>query len=138
MLARRSRLWPVVLLMCLPLLLAMGFGQGSDPTRIPEPKQDARVSLVDQVGNRVELTSFSLGGQSFLVGQLGKGKLAIPFEKIKSLEVNNLGGKLEGQVSLIDGTTVKLNLEPKLAATGRTVYGNYAVTLGEVTRIDFR
>lgn len=132
---RSATLWLV--LASLPLLLAMG-GGSEGPVRIPELNQDFKVVLVDQQGVTTALTSFALNGSSFVMGQVGKAKVAIPLEKVKSLELSYTEGKLmDCRVLLADGKTVRLKLKPTLAATGKTSYGNFSINLREVSKITF-
>ncbi len=126
-----------VLLLC-PLLLAMGFNDGSGPTRIPEPQADYQVVLVDQQGTRVDLTQFAIDGQSFIMGTVGKGQVAVPFEKVQALELANKEGQLTAKVVLKQGEPVHLAMTADLKATGKTSYGNFRISLGEVSRVEFK
>ena len=135
--ARKTWL-PLLLLLCTPGLMAMGFGDGQAPTRIPEPQANYRVLLVDQEGGRVELTEFSVDGQTFMMGGLGQGQAAVPMDKIKAVEIANQGGKLKARIILTQGEPVELVLDGNLKATGRTSFGNYRIPLAEVRRVEVR
>lgn len=132
------RLPAVLLTLLCPLLLAMGLSDGAGPTRIPEPQADFRVLLVDQQGTRVELSQFAIDGQSFVLGTVGQGQVAVPFEKVQALELNNQGGQLKARVTLKQGEPVSMNVTADLKATGKTDYGNFRIPLGEVSRVEFK
>lgn len=135
--ARRFVLGCCLVLLVCPLLMAMGFGGGEGPTSVPEPEQNWRVRLTDVSGQSVELTEFSLDAQTFVLGKMGEGQVAVPFAKVKSLELAQLDGKLTAQVALDDGQSVKLAMRPKLPAYGKTRFGNFKIDLGEVNRVEF-
>jgi hypothetical protein len=126
-----------ILLLC-PLLMAMGLSDGSGPTRIPEPQADYKVVLVDQQGIRVELSQFAIDGQSFVLGTVGQGQVAIPFEKVQTLELVNQQGQLQAKVTLKQGDPVSMTVTAAIKATGKTSYGNFRIPLGEVGRVEFK
>jgi hypothetical protein len=133
-----TRLALVALLALCPLLLAMGLNDGSGPTRIPEPQADYQVLLVDQQGTRVELGQFAIDGQSFVLGSLGQGQVAVPFEKVQLLELAQREGRLQAKVILKQGEPVRMTVSASLKATGKTSYGNFRIPLGEVARVEFK
>jgi len=117
------------------LLMAMGIGESEGPVRIPEPQTNYKVLLTDQEGNRVELTHFSIEGQSFVLGKIGKGEAAVPLDQVKDVEFSNQGDMLKAKLILAKGGPVELKVKPSLVATGKTTFGNYRIPLKEVTRI---
>ncbi len=133
-----SRLVLALLLLLCPWLMGMGLGDGEGPTRIPEPQSDYRVLLIDQQGTRVDLTQFAIDGQAFVLGGVGKGQAAVPFDKVSSLELANQGGDLKAKVVLNQGPAVDMTVSAGLKATGKTSYGNFRIPLGEVSRVEFK
>lgn len=134
----RKHLLPLLLLLLCPLLLAMGLGDSNAPTRIPEPQSNFRGLVVDQDGTRVELTQLAIDGQTFVLGGLGQGQAAIPFDKVRTVELANQGGALKAKISLDQGAPVELSLDGLLKLTGRTSFGNYRIPLAEVRSIEIR
>ncbi|MFH1059022.1 MAG: hypothetical protein V1797_10160 [Pseudomonadota bacterium] len=136
----RMRLLPLPLLLLLlcPLVMAMGFGDSNAPTRIPEPQANYRGLVVDQEGTRVDLTQVAVDGQTFVLGSLGQGQAAIPFDKVKTVELANQGGVLKGKVSLKEGAPVELVMDGLLKLTGRTSFGNFRIPLAEVRSIEIQ
>jgi hypothetical protein len=125
------------LVLTLPLLLAMGGVDSEGLTRIPEPSADYHVCLTDQEGARVELTAFAIDGQTFVLGQVGQGQVAVPFERVKMVELANKGGQLKARVAFKDGEPVELTVKAALKATGKTRYGNFRIPLGGVRAVEF-
>lgn len=132
------RLLAVILVCLCPLVMAMGLSDGAGPTRIPEPQSDYRVLLVDQLGTRVELSQFAIDGQSFVLGSVGQGQVAVPFEKVQTLEFASQEGQLKVKVVLKQGEPVSMIVTAALKATGKTSYGNFRIPLGEVSRVEFK
>lgn len=134
----RLRLLPLLLLLLCPLVMAMGFGDSNAPTRIPEPQSNYRGLVVDQEGTRVDLTQVAIDGQTFVLGSLGQGQAAIPFDKVKSVAIANQGGVLKGKVTLSEGAPVELVLDGLLKLTGRTNFGNFRIPLSEVRSVEIQ
>ncbi|MCF8040896.1 MAG: hypothetical protein K9K65_00035 [Desulfarculaceae bacterium] len=126
------------LLLCLPLIMAMGTGSSEVPTRIPEPKVNYLVTLTDMGGTTVELSHFSIEGVVFLAGEMGRGELAVPLDKVKDVVLRHKDGEFKAEVALADGSTVLITVKGSLKATGKTSYGNYRIPLEEVGRIQLR
>ncbi len=126
------------LLLCLPLLMAMGTGSSDVPTRIPEPKANYLVTLTDQGGTTVDLSHFSIEGVVFLSGEMGRGELAVPLDQVKDVQIRRKDGELKAEVTLADGKNVTVTLKGSLKATGKTSFGNYRIGLDEVSRIQVR
>lgn len=126
------------LLVAMPLIMAMGIGDNEVPTRIPEPKVNYLVTLTDLGGTTVDLSHFSIAGVAFLAGDMGRGELAVPLEKVKDVVIRHQGGEFKAEVALADGGNVTITVKGSLKATGKTSYGNYRIPLDEVSRIQLR
>ena len=137
--ARHARLLTVLaLLVSLPLLMAMGSGESGAPTRIPEPKTNYLVTLIDQGGTSVDLSHFSIEGVGFVSGEMGRGEMAVPFDKVKSVQIRQTQGDLKATLRLKDGKEVKVVVKGDLKATGKTDFGNYRIPLNEVGSIEIK
>ena len=126
------------LLLCLPLIMAMGIGDSEVPTRIPEPKVNYLVTLTDMGGTTVDLSHFSIEGVAFLAGEMGRGELAVPLDKVKEAIIRHKDGEYKAEVALADGSNVIITVKGSLKATGKTSYGNYRIPLDQVSRIQVR
>jgi len=111
----------------------MGASEG--PTRIPEPEQNYRARVIDMEGVSVDLTNFSIDGQVFVLGNLGDGSLAVPFEKVKSIDLVKKGEAMQAHLTLHKEKPVDLNVKAALNAYGKTEYGNFRIKLGQVKSI---
>ncbi|MCB2192115.1 MAG: hypothetical protein KQI62_11150 [Deltaproteobacteria bacterium] len=137
--ARSVRIFVLcTLLLCLPLIMAMGIGGSDVPTRIPEPKENYLVTLTDLGGTTVDLSHFSIEGVVFLAGEMGRGEMAMPLEKVKEVLIRHKDGDYKAEVTLDDGKNVAIIIKGSLKATGKTTYGNYRIPLEEVSRIQMR
>jgi hypothetical protein len=121
-------------------VLANGFGaSGAPPGRIPIPARDYRATVVDNADVSVEVTQVTYNGEVYLYGQLGEGKVTVPFDTIRQVLVEpaNEVGKKVAFVTLNDGTSVRILVEDDVPAYGRTSFGTYSITLDKVRRIEF-
>ncbi|MCB2189692.1 MAG: hypothetical protein KQJ78_25030 [Deltaproteobacteria bacterium] len=125
-------------LAALPWVLGMGVNTGVGPTHIPVPPENFRVELRDIGGSQVTLDHFAIDSQTFVLGRLGEGELAVPFAKVKGLALADPGQGLQARVTLRDGQEVILALPGSPKATGQTSYGNFAIPLKEISSIQFK
>jgi hypothetical protein len=125
----------LLLLLAAPLLMAMGMGGSEGPTRIPEPEQNYRAHVIDMEGVSVDLTNFSIDGQVFVLGNLGDGSLAVPFDKVKSIDLVKKGEAMKAHLTLHKEKPVDLSMKATLNAYGKTEYGNFRIALGQVKSI---
>jgi len=125
----------LLLLLAAPLLMAMGMGESEGPTRIPEPEQNYRASVTDMEGMSVEVTNFSIDGQVFVLGNLGDGTLAVPFTKVKSINLTKQGETMKAHLILHKEKPVDLSVKASFKAYGKTEYGNFRITLDKVKTI---
>jgi hypothetical protein len=126
----------LLLLMAVPLLLAMGMGDSEGPTRIPETEDNYKARVVDMEGVSTILSDFSIDGQVFVMGNLGDGTLAVPFDKVKSLQLVKQGEVMKVHLTLHQEKPVDLTMKPSFKVTGKTKYGNYRINLGKVKQIE--
>jgi hypothetical protein len=135
--ARRNHLVAtLLLLLAAPLIMAMGMGDSEGPTRIPEPQAKYKARVTDLEGVSTLLSNFSIDGQVFVMGNLGDGTLAVPFDKVKSLQFVKQGEVMKAHVTLHQEKPVDLTMKPSFKVTGKTQYGNYRITLGQVKTIE--
>lgn len=125
----------LLLLMAAPLIMAMGMGDSEGPTRIPEPQANYQARVTDLEGVSTTLTNFSIDGQVFVMGNLGDGTLAVPFDKVKSLQLIKQGEVMKAHLTLHQEEPVDLTIKPSFKVTGKTQYGNYRISLGQVKSI---
>lgn len=137
--SKTTRLFSTLLIVvCLPLVMAMSPGDSEGPTRIPEPEKAFSATLIDIGGKTMNLTQFSLEGQVFLLGDMGDGQVAVPFEKIDRVDLVNGQDGLVATAKLKDGQSVALTMRPKQKAFGKAEFGFYRIELGDVASFTVR
>jgi hypothetical protein len=126
----------LLLLMAVPFLMAMAMGDSEGPTRIPEPEAHYKARVTDMEGVSTILSEFSIDGQVFIMGNLGDGILAVPFDKVKSVQLVKQGEVMKVHLILHKEKPVDLTMKPSFKLTGKTQYGNYRIDLGQVKLIE--
>ena len=129
-------------LICSPIFLviflfASGMsGLGGDvPEKIPRPKKNFLVTVIDQADVRSQVKMFSINGSTFFTGRRGKGVFSIPFEKLSSIDFRFFEGNLEATAHLKEGQTVTLRIDKNVDCYGRTGFGTFRIKLGDIKRI---
>jgi hypothetical protein len=113
----------------------MGFMGGEAPGSIPKPTRDFVFTVIDQQGVETRLREFTIEGSLYLSGHHGKGKVAMPFERIRAVRLRAEGDELHARAELVDGTTADLVVEGRKKCYGRMDYGNFHIELRDVDRI---
>jgi len=120
-------------------LSLMGMGKmeaNGKPEEIPVPDREVTAIIVDLEGITLNLSQFSINGQTVLSGKLGAGKAAVLFSQIKTVTLVSEAKVLRARVDLTDNQTVNLILERGLTAYGRTRFGTYQVQLDQLKKIE--
>jgi len=113
----------------------MGFPGGEAPGSIPKPTRDFVFSVIDQQGVETRLREFSIEGSLYLSGHHGKGKVAMPFERIRAVRLRAAGDELHARAELVDGTTADLVVNGRNKCYGRMDYGNFQIELRDVEKL---
>lgn len=126
---------PVLLLIALPIILAMG-GSGGGPTdRIPTVSKNFGAVFVDQNDIVTECTGVSIDGNTFLEGKKGQGTYTIGFERIKSVVFRMSNGELLGTARLAGGGETTLVLDKNKKAYGRTKFGSFQIRTANLKKM---
>ena len=134
----RRVIWPVLVVSIgWFLLVGMGTTDGAGPVNIPIPARNYNVTLIDTENVKTRLTSFSVGGLIFFTGRVGKGQVALPFAKMRSIEFRQKGGRVQATASLKKGGTVVMSVSRDTTVSGKVPYGNFRISLGDVRRVVF-
>jgi hypothetical protein len=140
MMTERRKLTAMILVGCLWLLLVgMGSNGGElqGPIQIPTPDKRFVVTLTDRDAVTTRLTYFSNEGMVFFAGTLGRGQVALAFDRIKAIAFHFQGKKLLATAELKNNQRLTFAVDRKLRVMGRVSYGNYRIDLGNVRRIVF-
>ncbi len=135
--AMMSRLGIVVLVMAAFFLLGMGkLDQTEKPGEIPVPDKEISAMITDNEGLTLNLSQFSINGQTYLTGKLGAGRVAMPLGQIRIISLS-IGPKgLAAKVELADHSQMNLLLEKGALVSGRIKVGTYQVSLEHLKKIE--
>jgi hypothetical protein len=119
-------------------VLATGFGSDA-PTRIPVPAKVFQATVEDVSGTTVSVTRVSFDGEVSLVGRVGEGQVAIPFEKIHSVRIDVAGEASDriALVSLRDGSSVRVVVDRDTPCYGDAAWGHYRIEVEKLRKITF-
>lgn len=113
----------------------MGTMGGEAPASIPKPSRDFVFTVIDQQGVETRLQEFTIEGSLYLSGHHGKGKVGMPFERIRAVRLRAEGDELHARAELVDGTTADLVVNGRKKCYGRMDYGNFQIELRDVERM---
>ena len=131
-----KRIFMILILTLVPALMGMGAaGSGSKPGTIPIPVKKFQAVVIDQLDIVTEIQDASIDGETFLEGKKGEGTFTVAFENMQSINFLVNEGKLYGQVKLNDGSTIMLGLSKIKKVFGRTSYGTFQISLGDIKKM---
>jgi hypothetical protein len=114
-----------------------GFGGGRDAGL---PARDFRATLTDLDGTRMEVQRVTAGGDTSLEGDLGRGRLRVPFENIASIRFEPVGterDQIRAQIALRQGDPVTVTVRGSTTFYGQTPGGAYQIRARDLRSIDF-
>jgi hypothetical protein len=131
-----SRLGIVMMVIAAFFLLGMGkLDQPEKPGEIPVPDKEVSASITDNDGVTLNLSQFSINGQTSLTGKLGAGRVTMSLSQIKVIFLSNGPKGLTAKVELIDQGQMTLFLEKGAMVSGRIKVGTYQVSLDQLKKI---
>jgi hypothetical protein len=126
----------LILLLLIPLCLAMGGNSGNvSPERIPVPVKKFQAIFIDLSDIVTEAKDISIEGATYLEGKKGEGTFTIPFDKIQTATFLMNDGKLNVMIKLRDGATLQLIVSKNKKVFGRTPYGTFQISLGDLKKM---
>lgn len=126
---------PVLLLVAVPIILAMGGSGGGPVDRIPTVSKNFGAIFVDQNDIVTECTSVSIDGNTFLEGKKGQGTYTISFEKIKSVVFRVNNGDLLGTAKLAGDGETTFVLDKNKKAYGKTRFGSFQIRIANLKKM---
>lgn len=131
-----KRFYMIFIALLIPLLMGMGTTNGAGkPGKIPIPAKKFQAVVMDQLDVVTEIHDVSIEGETFLEGKKGEGTFTVTFENLQSIHFLMNEGKLTGQVKLHDGSMVMLVLSKNKKVFGRTSYGTFQISLGDMKKM---
>ena len=122
-------------LLALVLMGMGGFGGG----REPEPGRDYRATFVDADGAKMEVNRVTAGGDTSLEGELGRGRLRVPFDNVTRVrfQPTDQRDRVRVDVELRQGEPVTLTLRSSTTFYGRTQGGAYQIRARDLKSVEF-
>ena len=120
-------------------LALMGMG-GLGGGREEAPARDFHAVLTDADGTRIEVDRVTTGASTSLDGDLGHGRLRVPFENIERIGFKPSGtdhDRLVADVKLREGEPVTLGLRSSMTFYGRTPSGAYQIRARDLRSVEF-
>jgi hypothetical protein len=128
----------IIVVLSLGLVGMGGFG-GTRETALPA--RDFRATLTDRDGTRMEVDRVTAGGDASLEGDLGRGRLRVPFDNIASIRFQPAGterDRVRAEILLRQGEPVTLSVRSSTTFYGRTPGGAFQIRARDLQSVDFR
>jgi hypothetical protein len=136
-LSSRAALRPALLaLLALPLLGMGGFGGGRETGL---PARDFRATFTDQDGNTIAATRVTAGGETSLEGDLGRGKLRVPFDNVAHIALKPLEerDRVRADITLRQGEPLALVVRSSTTFYGQVPGGAFQIRARDLKAVDF-
>lgn len=133
------RFWFGIVILIVAVLFLLGMGkldQTEKPGEIPVPDKDISVLITDTDGLTLNLTQFSINGQTYLTGKLGAGKVAVPLIQIRLITLSAESKNISVRLELTDRSQLNLVLEKGVTAYGKIKAGTYQILLDHLKKIE--
>jgi hypothetical protein len=134
----RCAAWAMTIALLAPGVMGMGGFGGSRDEGLPG--REFRGTLTDVDGTRIPVTRLTCGGDASLEGELGRGRLRIPFDNIARITfqpAENDRDRVRAQVQLREGEPITLTLRSSLTCSGRTPGGAYQIRARDLKSVEF-
>ena len=133
----KLRLGLVLFILSAFFLLGMGnMDQTEKAGEIPVPDKEISAVVNDIEGQILNLTHFSINGQTYLTGKLGAGQAAIPLDQIRLIALSVEPKGLAARVELDDRSQIHLIMEKGTQIYGKMKIGTYKVSLDRLKKIE--
>lgn len=136
-LARRTVRWTGLGLLAFGLLGMGSFGGGD---RGVMPAADFHATLTDADGVHLDVTHLTMGGDASLEGDVGRGRMRVPFDSITQIKLEPAGqerDRVRAEVSLRSEQPVVLTLRGSATFYGQTPSGAYQIRARDLRSVDF-
>ena len=125
-----------VAVLSLGLLGMGGFGGNRDSGL---PARDFHAVLTDVDGTRMDVDRFTAGGEASLEGELGRGRLRVPFDNVRSIAFERVDGERErvrARITLGEGEPATLLVRGSTTFYGQTSAGAYQIRARDLRSIE--
>jgi hypothetical protein len=135
-LARPVALATTIGLLAVGLMGMGGFGGGREEV----PVRDFRATFVDLDGTRIEAGRVTTGNDTSLEGDLGRGRLRVPFDNIERVTFQRSDterDRLLAEVKLREGEPLTLSVRSSTTFYARVPSGAYQIRARDLKSVDF-
>jgi len=117
--------------------LAMGgFGGGRESGL---PGRNIKATFVDADGTRIAASHVNVGGDASLEGEVGRGRLRVPLDNVKSIRFAPVDGerdRVRADVTLREGAPVSLKLRASTTFYGEVPGGAYQIRARDLSAVE--
>ena len=113
-----------------------GLGGGREEA----PARDFRATFTDVDGARLDVSRVTTGGGTTLEGDLGRGRLRVPFDNVESVTFKPSGtdrDRILADVKLREGEPVTITLRSSTTFYGRVPSGAYQIRARDLRAVEF-
>ena len=118
-------------------LLGMGGLGGNRDSGLPA--HDFKAVLTDVDGTRMEVDRLTAGGDTSLEGEIGRGRLRVPFDNVSGITFEPLAGERErvrAKIALREREPVVLTVRGSTTFYGQTPGGAYQIRARDLRSIE--
>jgi hypothetical protein len=118
-------------------LLGMGGLGGNRDSGLPA--HDFRAVLTDVDGTRMEVDRLTAGGDTSLEGEIGRGRLRVPFDNVSGISFEPLAGERErvrAKIALRGREPVVLTVRGSTTFYGQTPGGAFQIRARDLRSIE--
>jgi hypothetical protein len=118
-------------------LLGMGGLGGNRDSGLPA--HDFRAVLTDVDGTRMEVDRLTAGGDTSLEGEIGRGRLRVPFDNVSGISFEPLAGERErvrAKIALREREPVVLTVRGSTTFYGQTPGGAFQIRARDLRSIE--
>jgi len=117
----------------------MGMGSFGGGRETGMPARDFRATFTDAEGNRMAATRVTAGGEASLEGEVGRGRLRVPFDNIVrvTFQAGDERDRVRALVQLKEGEPVTLSVRSATTFYAQTPGGAYQIRARDLKTVDF-
>ena len=129
----------VVVITSFLFLMGMGGLGGNAPIdKIPEPKKNFSVVVIDRQGVKTSLSQFSHDGMVVMTGKRGSADVAVPFEIISQIQFQGLEkNEILVEISLREPKKVQIRVDQNSKFYGKAEFGTFQIEAKNLQSIHF-
>lgn len=114
-----------------------GFGFfPDDEAKLPDVTANFSMKVTDREGYTIEIRNVTIGDALYISGRYSKGNLVVKFDEVEKIIFETNEGKfVDASVFLKNHEKLTLRLESNKKLKGKSKYGIYVISLGDVKEI---